>query len=49
MKFNEVKQSVHIPTIFRGSNTGRNYVKELNLDEIARREDRRKAAIKIQR
>lgn len=49
MKFNEAKQSVHIPTIFKGSTTGRNYVKEFNLDDIARREDQRKAAIKIQR
>ncbi|RNA14250.1 Structure-specific endonuclease subunit SLX4 [Brachionus plicatilis] len=49
MKFNDAKQSVHIPTIFKGTTYGRNYVKEFDLEEIAKREDQRMAAIKIQR
>lgn len=48
-KFNEVKQMVHIPSIFKGTTFGRNYVKEFDLEEIAKREDQRRAAIKIQR
>lgn len=46
-KLNEAKKSVHVPSIFRGT-TIKNYVKEFNLEERARRERQRLAAIKIQ-
>lgn len=46
-KFQEAKKSVHIPSIFKGT-TIQNYVKEFNLEERARRERQRLAAIKIQ-
>ncbi len=47
-KFNEVKKSVHIGTLFKGT-TIQNYVKEFNLEERQKREQRRLAAIKIQK
>lgn len=47
-KYNEAKNSVHIPTIFKGT-TVQNYVKEYNLEERAKREQQRIAAVKIQK
>ena len=46
-KYNEAKHAVHIPTIFKGT-TIQNYVKEYNLEERQKREEQRKAAVKIQ-
>ena len=47
-KYNEAKNAVHIPTIFKGT-TIQNYVKEYNLEERLKREEQRKAAVKIQK
>ncbi|CAF0712380.1 unnamed protein product [Brachionus calyciflorus] len=49
MRYSEIKQSVHIPSLFKGTTIGRNYVKEFNPAEIEKRENERRAAIKIQR
>jgi hypothetical protein len=46
-RYNEAKKSVHIGTLFKGT-TVQNFVKEYNLDERQKKEQRRLAAIKIQ-
>jgi hypothetical protein len=47
-RYNEAKKSVYIGTLFKGT-TIPNYVKEYNLEERQKKEQRRLAAIKIQK